>query len=59
MTAHHFWDENDPIALNDFFSGKIHNIIFIHFLMSLIVQSLKNSLGQIQSFAHPSFLDPK
>ena len=45
MRTHHFWIHNGPFAPNNFFCGKIMNIIFIHLLAPFIVKNFKKVLA--------------
>ena len=57
--VHHFWDQNSPIVLNNFFLG-INHYYYFHLPMALfIVQNLKETLQWIQSYDDAPFLGPK
>ena len=55
---HHFWIQNDPLALKDIFR-KTTNLILMYFLASWIMQNSKKSSEHIQSSENMSFLETK
>ena len=44
MWMHHFWAQNGPFALNNFFFSKIIDITLIYLLAPFIVQNFKKIL---------------
>ena len=50
MRVCHFWAENDPFVMNNFFLVQTIIITFIYLLALFIVQNLKRFLQQIQSY---------
>ena len=57
MTTRHFWTQNDPFTLKNFFFRKTIDIIFMCLLAPLIVQFFKKSLQLIHCSYSNSYND--
>ena len=58
LTMHHFWIQNNPLALKDIFRKTI-NLILMYFLASWIMQKSTKSSEHIQSSESMSFLETR
>ena len=59
MRMCHFWDQNGPFVMNNFFWVQTIIITFIYLLALFIKQNLKKFLQQIQTYKDVPFLGPK
>ena len=58
MRMCHFWDQNGPFVMNNFFGVQTIIITSIYLLALFTVQNLKKFLQQIQSYEGAPFLGP-
>ena len=59
MRLFHFWAQNGPFVMNNFFLVQTIIITFIYLLALFMVQNLKKILQWIQSYEDVPFLGPK
>ena len=59
MRIHHFEAQNGPFAQNNFFGGKIINIILIYLLAPFIVQNFKKILPTDEDLWGCTIFGPK